>query len=65
VIVMKFGGSSLASATAIEWVAGIVKSHLAEQPVVVVSAMGKTTDRLMGGVAVCGAGVCIFGLAPS
>ena len=47
VIVMKFGGSSVASATAIEWIARIVKSHLPEQPVVVVSAMGKTTDRLM------------------
>jgi len=44
---MKFGGSSVASATAIEWIAGIVKSRLPEQPVVVVSAMGKTTDRLM------------------
>jgi aspartate kinase len=46
VIVMKFGGSSVASAAAIEWVAGIVKAHIAEQPVIVVSAMGKTTDRL-------------------
>ncbi len=45
-IVMKFGGSSLASATAIEWVAGIVRQHRHAQPVVVVSAMGKTTDRL-------------------
>jgi len=45
-IVMKFGGSSVASATAIEWVAGIVKSRREQQPVVVVSAMGKTTDRL-------------------
>ncbi len=45
-IVMKFGGSSVASATAIEWVAGIVRQHLHAQPVVVVSAMGKTTDRL-------------------
>lgn len=45
-IVMKFGGSSVASAAAIEWVAGIVRQHLHEQPVVVVSAMGKTTDRL-------------------
>ncbi|SPE39269.1 Aspartokinase [Candidatus Sulfopaludibacter sp. SbA3] len=45
-IVMKFGGSSVASATAIEWVSGIVKQHLHAQPVVVVSAMGKTTDRL-------------------
>jgi aspartate kinase len=47
VIVMKFGGSSLASAAAIEWVAGIVKAQVAEHPVVVVSAMGKTTDRLI------------------
>ena len=46
-IVMKFGGSSVASATAIQWVAGIVKSHIAELPVVVVSAMGRTTDQLV------------------
>jgi aspartate kinase len=45
-IVMKFGGTSVASATAIEWVAGIVRRHLERRPVVVVSAMGKTTDRL-------------------
>jgi aspartate kinase len=47
VIVMKFGGSSVASARAIEWVAGIIKSNLSKRPVVVVSAMGKTTDRLL------------------
>ena len=46
-IVMKFGGSSIASAAAIEWIAEIVKSQEAERPVVVVSAMGKTTDRLI------------------
>ena len=40
-IVMKFGGSSVASATAIEWVAGIVKARVEQRPVVVVSAMGK------------------------
>ena len=45
-IVMKFGGSSVASATAIEWAVDIVKRHLERRPVVVVSAMGKTTDRL-------------------
>jgi aspartate kinase len=45
-IVMKFGGSSVASAAAIEWVVGIVNRHLERRPVVVVSAMGKTTDRL-------------------
>jgi aspartate kinase len=45
-IVMKFGGSSVASAAAIKWVAGIVQSYEREHPIVVVSAMGRTTDRL-------------------
>jgi aspartate kinase len=46
-IVMKFGGSSVESAAAIERVAGIVKAHLQRTPVVVVSAMGKTTNKLL------------------
>jgi len=46
-IVMKFGGSSVESSSAILRVASIVRSHLRDQPVVVVSAMGKTTDRLL------------------
>src|SRR5947207_10073653 len=46
-IVMKFGGSSLASAEAIRRVAGIVRAHQQRKPVVVVSAMGKTTDALL------------------
>src|SRR3984957_2236187 len=46
-IVMKFGGSSLESAGAIQQVASIVEQHLNQNPVVVVSAMGKTTDRLL------------------
>jgi len=46
-IVMKFGGSSLESASAIERVASIVRAHLDQQPVVVVSAMGRTTDGLL------------------
>ena len=45
-VVMKFGGSSVASAAAIEWVAGIVRSRLEHHPIAVVSAMGRTTDRL-------------------
>jgi aspartate kinase len=45
-IVMKFGGSSVESAAAIERVVSIVKSYQQDSPVVVVSAMGKTTDRL-------------------
>jgi aspartate kinase len=46
-IVMKFGGSSVESAPAIERVAGIVRGALARKPVVVVSAMGKTTQQLL------------------
>jgi aspartate kinase len=46
-IVMKFGGSSVESAAAIERVARIVKAHEARHPVVVVSALGKTTNRLL------------------
>lgn len=55
-IVMKFGGSSLESAAAIERVCGIVASRVEQRPVVVVSAMGKTTNRLLaiGEVAVAG-----------
>lgn len=47
-IVMKFGGTSLESAAAIERAAGIVKMQLARRPVVVASAMGKTTDHVDG-----------------
>src|SRR5260370_23135890 len=46
-IVMKFGGTSVESVAALERVAGIVKSRLARKPVVVVSALGKTTNRLL------------------
>jgi len=46
-IVMKFGGTSVESAVAIERVAGIVKARLERRPIVVVSAMGKTTNKLL------------------
>ena len=46
-IVMKFGGTSVESASAIERVAGIVKAREHRKPVVVVSAMGKTTNKLL------------------
>src|SRR5271165_1630354 len=46
-IVMKFGGTSVESAAAIERVAGIVSAREARRPVVVVSAMGKTTNKLL------------------
>src|SRR4051794_2834525 len=46
-IVMKFGGTSVESAVAIERVASIVKARVDRKPVVVVSAMGKTTNKLL------------------
>jgi len=46
-IVMKFGGSSVDSPSSIERVVGIVRSLLDRRPVVVVSAMSKTTRRLL------------------
>src|SRR6202795_399622 len=46
-IVMKFGGTSVESAEAIERVAGIVKDRLARRAVGIVSAMGKTTNKLL------------------
>jgi len=46
-IVMKFGGSSVESAEAIARVAETVRARLDRKPVVVVSAMGKTTNKLL------------------
>jgi aspartate kinase len=46
-IVMKFGGSSVDSPSSIERVVGIVRSLLPRRPVMVVSAMAKTTRRLL------------------
>jgi aspartate kinase len=46
-IVMKFGGMSLADAVSIERVIEIIRKHLASHPVVVNSAMGKTTRHLL------------------
>ncbi len=46
-IVMKFGGTSVESAAAIDRVSKIVSSRLSEKPVIVVSAMSKFTDHLV------------------
>jgi aspartate kinase len=46
-IVMKFGGTSVEDAASIERVAEIIRARLAQRPVVVVSAMGKTTRKLL------------------
>lgn len=46
-VVMKFGGSSVANAERIKHVASIIQSYASEKPVVVLSAMGDTTDHLL------------------
>ena len=46
-IVMKFGGTSVEDAAAIEQVAEIVRSRQEDNPIVVVSAFAKVTDQLV------------------
>lgn len=46
-IIMKFGGTSVGSSESIMRVRQIVKQHLAEQPVIVVSALGGVTNVLV------------------
>ncbi len=55
-IVMKFGGTSVESAAAIQRVAGIVSARAERKPLVVVSAMGKTTNRLLAAAEKAAAG---------
>jgi aspartate kinase len=46
-IVMKFGGTSVGDANAIERVVEIARERLPQRPVVVVSAMARVTDQLL------------------
>ena len=55
-IVMKFGGTSVEDAACIERVSEIIRSRLAACPVVVVSAMGKTTQQLLDAAEASAAG---------
>jgi aspartate kinase len=55
-IVMKFGGTSVEDAPSIERVTEIVRARLALKPVIVVSAMGKTTRKLLAAAEASAAG---------
>ena len=57
-VVMKFGGTSVEDADAINRTAKIVQSRVArgQRPVVVVSAMAKVTDQLLAGATAAGRG---------
>ena len=53
-VVMKFGGTSVEDAAAVERVLAIVQAGLARYPVVVVSAMARVTDALLAAAARAG-----------
>ena len=53
---MKFGGTSVQDAQAIDRIAKIVRDRQAEKPVVVVSALAKITDQLLAMAAAAEAG---------
>src|SRR5690349_7166376 len=55
-LVMKFGGTSVENAAAIDRAAEIVRSRLNQRPIVVVSAMAKVTDSLLAMGRAAGAG---------
>src|SRR5438874_1291134 len=55
-ILMKFGGSSVADAPRILELGRIVAGRRRESPVVVVSALGGVTDRLLDAANAAGAG---------
>lgn len=55
-IVLKFGGSSVDTAESIARVAGLVRERLDRRPVVVVSAMAKTTRKLLEAADLAAAG---------
>ncbi|PYP85968.1 MAG: lysine-sensitive aspartokinase 3 [Candidatus Angelobacter sp. Gp1-AA117] len=55
-IVMKFGGTSVQDAEAIDRVAAIVRERLHEHPVVIVSALARMTDQLLAMANAAGTG---------
>src|SRR6185437_16135968 len=55
-LVMKFGGTSVENAAAIERAAETVRGRVAQRPVVVVSAMARVTDSLLAMARAAGAG---------
>jgi len=55
-IVMKFGGTSVENAPSIERVTEIVRARLNLKPVIIVSAMGKTTRKLLSAAEASAAG---------
>ena len=62
-IVLKFGGSSVADAACMRQVAGLVQTALPQSPLVVLSAMGKTTNSLFEAAKAAEAGDLVGAMA--
>lgn len=62
-IVMKFGGTSIEDAPSVERVVKLIRERLHRQPAVVISAMGKTTRRLLRAAELSASGDASAGLA--
>src|SRR5438105_14966638 len=54
--ILKFGGTSVADAAAVERVTGVVRGHGGPRPVVVVSALAGATDALLAAADAAAAG---------
>src|SRR5213080_1488469 len=54
--ILKFGGTSVADAAAVERVTGVVREHGGPRPVVVVSALAGATDALLAAADAAAAG---------
>jgi aspartate kinase len=63
IVVMKFGGTSVEDAVAIERLIAIVRGRMNLQPVLVVSALAKITDRLLEAGSAAADGKLGFALA--
>jgi aspartate kinase len=62
-IVLKFGGSSVADAACMRQVAGLVRAAFPKAPLVVLSAMGKTTNGLFDAAKAAEAGDLVAAMA--
>jgi aspartate kinase len=62
-IIMKFGGTSVQDAPSVERVVNLIRARVHLRPVVVISAMGKTTKKLLRSAELAAAGDASAGLA--
>lgn len=62
-LIMKFGGTSVQDARSVRRVIHLIQERLSRRPVIVISAMGKTTRKLLGAAELAAGGDASAGLA--